>query len=93
MLMLQHASQFSFDRLKFIIPATILFSVGFASLKINGRIMLSLLLLVASIHGWISYKNDLKGYKSWAAIDAANRDLATRVWNATLPDVQSWQVI
>lgn len=41
LLLLQHASMFSFDRLKFIAPSALLIALAFASYKVTARIVLA----------------------------------------------------
>ena len=79
LLMLQHASQFSYDRLKFAVPAALILSLGYQQFHRLGRTVLIVLLSFAAIQGAISYKRDLHGYSRWAVVDAANRQLARQV--------------
>lgn len=78
-LMLQHATQFSFDRLKFIIPASIILGLAFLAFKTKGRIIFIIIIFFACINGWKSYKNDLKDYAEWATIDVNNRSLVAKL--------------
>ena len=71
--MLQHAGQFSFDRLKFIVPAAIILSLAFAKFNNKGRLILLIAITLSSINGALSYKNDILGYSEWTAIDAKNK--------------------
>lgn len=77
--MLQHATQFSFDRLKFIFPASLILAFSFAQFEIKGRVVLLALILLSSFHGYKSYKADMSGYSSWGTIDTENRKLASRI--------------
>lgn len=77
--MLQHATQYTFDRLKFMFPAAIIFALCFARSKLIGRAMLFAALVAASLQGYKSYRADLVTYSAWGAIDKDNRALAEKV--------------
>ena len=77
--MLQHATQFSFDRLKFIFPAALILAFSFARFETKGRAILLVLILISSFHGYKSYKADMSGYSSWGSIDIENRQLVSRI--------------
>lgn len=77
--MLQHATQFSFDRLKFIFPAALMLAFSFARLETKGRVILLALILLSSFHGYKSYKADMGSYSSWGSIDTENRQLVSRI--------------
>ncbi len=77
--MLQHALQFTFDRLKFIFPASIILAFLFACFNAKGRVILVFFVLFSSFFGYKAYKNDLSEYSSWAMIDLKNRQLAARI--------------
>jgi hypothetical protein len=77
--MLQHATQFSFDRLKFIFPAALILAFSFARFETKGRAILLVLILISSFHGYKSYKADMSSYSSWGSIDAENRQLVSRI--------------
>ena len=88
-LLLQHAIQFSFDRLKFAIPSAIIISFAFAHLKNKGRVVLLAVVIAASVHGYQSYRNDLKTYVSWREIDSKNKVLVSEIkkkvnWECTI---------
>ncbi|MBC7490141.1 MAG: hypothetical protein H7240_09515 [Glaciimonas sp.] len=57
--MLQHATQFSFDRLKFIVPASLILAFLFSQFKTDGQVVLLVLILISSFHGYKSYKADM----------------------------------
>lgn len=78
-IMLQHAGQFSFDRLKFIFPAAIMMSVAFARLSGIWRILFAISILFASIQGYLSYRSDLTRYGAWPEVDFGNKLLANSV--------------
>lgn len=79
LLLLQHATQFSFDRLKFIFPAALLLGLAFISLGGKGRAVLAMLLGFAVWQNAQTYRSDLAGYAGWGAIDRQNQALATLV--------------
>lgn len=79
LLMLQHASAYTFDRLKFIFPAAIILLFFFAKSKILGRVVLPIALVAASYQGYGAYRDDLKQYSMWQAVDAYNKTLASKV--------------
>lgn len=74
-IMLQHATQFSFDRLKFIFPAALIIAIAFSRLSNIWRIVLALSLVAASFQGYKSYKNDLSKHDAWAVVDINNKHL------------------
>lgn len=76
LLMLQHATEFTFDRLKFAVPAALLFAFGFVRLGAVMRVVLVFALVIASAHGVKSYKRGFREYAPWAAMDVANHQLA-----------------
>jgi len=76
LLLLQHATQFSFDRLKFIFPAALLLGLAFITLKTTGRALLAVLLVVAAFQNAHTYRSDLARYAGWTAIDRQNQALA-----------------
>ncbi len=77
--MLQHATQFSFDRLKFIFPAALILAFSFARFETKGRAILFILMLIASYQGYKSYKTDMSSYSSWGSVDSENRQLVSRI--------------
>jgi hypothetical protein len=83
LLMLQHADQFSFDRLKFVFPIAIVICLSFARSAIAGRIVLVLAVCLASAHGYRSYKASLTEHAYWAQADMLNRSLVDAVSRAT----------
>lgn len=78
-LMMDHASQFSFDRLKFIFPAALLIGVTFCKGPAVLRYALVAGLALACFQGQKSYREDLLMYSKWSDIDAGNTYLAERV--------------
>lgn len=82
-IMLQHAVQFSFDRLKFVFPAAIIISLAFARLCRVWRYVLAVSLAFASIHGFSSYQMGLLHSRVWAEIDFRNKLLANSIIKST----------
>ena len=78
-LMLQHASQFTFDRLKFIVPAAFIISIGFTSSPAKFKYLLSILLIFAAAQGFRSYRADLSQYIAWKNIEMSNKKLASEI--------------
>lgn len=77
--MLQHATQFSFDRLKFIFPAGMILAFAFARFDLKGRALLCAVIGLACASSFQSYRQDLNSYAAWSEADAGNRELATRI--------------
>lgn len=76
--MMQHAAQFSFDRLKFIIPASIFIAVSIGYLRGFYRYCCILFLIVASVLGSRDFSRSLQSYRDWAGIDNANVALVSK---------------
>lgn len=83
--MLQHAAQFSFDRLKFIFPAAIIFFLALSDsgLAWPGRLTVIILLLISSVYGFTTYKKDINMYDFWIPIDNKNKAMAEDIKNIT----------
>lgn len=75
LLLLQHATQFSFDRLKFIFPAALVLGLAFIALKTPGRALLAVLLVAAALQNGQTYRQDIAGYAGWRVIDQQNQAL------------------
>lgn len=86
LVMLQHASQFSFDRLKFIFPCAIFLGLCFLEQQKKSRALFCILILLSSVHGISSFKKDLKKHSSWSEADIKNQDLALKVKNEVKED-------
>jgi crotonobetainyl-CoA:carnitine CoA-transferase CaiB-like acyl-CoA transferase len=83
LVMMQHATQFSFDRVKFIVPAAI---VLVAASVLAGRMMRSVLfalLAVACVGNVYTYREDIAAYAWFDPIDRDNRALVTALADAT----------
>ena len=78
-LMLQHATQFSFDRLKFVVPASIILGFSFVNLKLYQKHLFIILTVLSCFFGWNNYKDDLCNYSKWGAIDIENHDFIYRL--------------
>lgn len=81
--MLQHASQFSFDRLKAIFPIGLLCSYAIAHSRNTLKISLIIFSILASIQNCFSYKADLGLYEDWQIIDDNNKRLIQDVEKVT----------
>ena len=77
--MLQYASQFSFDRLKFILPSSIIIALALSHIKYIARIIFIALLLGACFQGYADYKSDLIKFAAWQDIDANNKKIRDSV--------------
>jgi hypothetical protein len=80
LILLQHATQFSFDRLKFLIPAALFAAYAFAANGKKGRCLLMALALLACFYGYQKYRRNLHSYQAWAQIDQSNKRLAARIF-------------
>lgn len=78
-LLVQHATEFAFDRLKFIPVAALVIALATAHAGRGGRAAIAAMLLLAAIDGGRSYANTLKPFARWDAIDRANHDLRDAV--------------
>lgn len=78
LLMMQHATQFSFDRLKFVIPAAILISVSIAYLSGLYRYCVIFIVFAASILGVRDFDKSLQNYSEWKRIDGNNMLLVSK---------------
>lgn len=83
--MLQHAAQFSFDRLKPIIPAAIAIAFVVPLLGRRALIWCGGLLLLAFVQNVAVYRYNIASRASWTAIDHRNRAMEQRI--ATLVDM------
>ncbi|MDN3236888.1 hypothetical protein [Pseudomonas sp. WAC2] len=79
LIMLQHATQFSFDRLKFIFPAALLIGLSLLYFRTKGRTVLAGLIALAAIQGCMTYKKDINTYAAWPQIDEQNKQLVSLV--------------
>ncbi|TWI56478.1 hypothetical protein IQ22_00927 [Pseudomonas duriflava] len=78
-IMLQHATQFSFDRLKFIFPAALILALSFIVFQTKGRAAMAALVAFAAVQGCTVYKNDIATYAAWTQIDHENKQLVALV--------------
>lgn len=77
--MMQHATQFTFDRLKLAIPAAILLALALAHAGTRMRAAVFVLLAVALAQNVHAYQGVISRYRSWGDVDASNRAIARRV--------------
>jgi hypothetical protein len=82
LLLLGHATYFSFDRLKFVFPAALVLAIGFARRRIVGRLVLLLAVGMACAQNVQTRHADRFAFRSWAQADAANRQFVERVRQA-----------
>lgn len=80
--LLQHAIQFSYDRLKFTLPAALLFALAFSRFTPSARAVFGIVMIVASIHGYASYRTELERDSAWRLADISNRSIASQVANS-----------
>lgn len=78
-IMLQHATQFSFDRLKFIIPAAIAIAYCFANYNLFIKAILLAAAVYSSANGYATYRSDQSTYLIWKDVDISNRAFAKAV--------------
>ena len=64
--MLQHATQFSFDRLKFIIPSAIVIALAFIDRSFWFRSFVIAATAFACLHGVKSHRSDTAHYADWS---------------------------
>ena len=82
-IMYQHASQFSFDRLKFILPLSILLFIYLCRVKIQHRYTIVFLVLVCSLQNIHTYKLLVDKSTSWNATHKSNLELVEEVKKQT----------
>jgi hypothetical protein len=83
LIMLQHAIQFSFDRLKFIFPASIVLSFLFVRLGKIGKIAFLFLILFSSFYGYRDYRSSINSYSHWGAVNLKNINLKQKIQEKT----------
>jgi hypothetical protein len=79
--MMQHAHQFSFDRLKLAVPLALICAMALWQARMPERSPLALLGLAAAVI-WSNlqiFGHDVVYYKSWGSLHAANTRLADRL--------------
>lgn len=79
LLMLEHASQFSYDRLKFTVPSAMIIGLVFSKSGSTAKIVLVVTLYFAAVNGIMAYKIDNYAYKEWFAVNAVNIKVAESV--------------
>lgn len=82
-LMMQHASEFSFDRLKAVVPAAILLAFAFARLIASARKIFLIFLAAAFAQNVWSYEHTLHAYAAWELIDKNNKLLEIEIEKVT----------
>ncbi|PHH38738.1 hypothetical protein [Pseudomonas putida] len=75
-LMMQHATAFTFDRLKLVIPAGILISYAFCITNTTGKALIIGASIASSIFGYATYRNEISNYSPWVEIEKQNQAFA-----------------
>ncbi|HEX8412809.1 MAG TPA: hypothetical protein VF637_02845 [Sphingomicrobium sp.] len=78
-LMMQHASQFSFDRLKMAVPIAIGLTMAMALVNVRWRLIGAVLLMGALVQNVVIYRARLADHVSWQGIDRNNRLLRDKI--------------
>lgn len=86
LLLLNHATAFSFDRLKFIPIAALLIALAFANYKTIARLALLILITASALQNYKTYRADMNAASSWGEISREDKRLAADVINDTDPD-------
>ena len=79
LIMLQHATEFSFDRLKFIIPSAIMIALAFIDRSFWFRLFVISAIALACVHGIKSHQSDMARYSDWRPHHQANVALVERL--------------
>jgi len=82
LIMLQHATQFTFDRLKAVVPAAILLSYGCAKMMPTLRIGFAAFLAAALWQNALAYGQVVSSGAAWENIHRANAALAREIGEA-----------
>ena len=85
-IMLQHASQFSFDRLKLMIPLAMLLSLALINISRKQQVMLTILIVCSAFFGHSSYMDERAKYLDWNRIDKENKRFAKDVASLVDPE-------
>lgn len=79
LIMLQHATEFSFDRLKFIIPSAIVIALAFTNRGVWLRLFVVTSIALAGVHGYKTHQNNMNHYSEWSRHHQANIALVERL--------------
>lgn len=79
LLMLQHASQFSFDRLKAVFPIGIYLSVCFAIASDDKRKFIVPIILTASAISFLQYQFEIRSARDFSPVHASNLKLVQEI--------------
>lgn len=79
LIVLQHATQFSFSRMKFMFPAAMLISIGLVDRKLWFRLLVITLTILSCFQGYELYRIDRDAYSSWAVYHRSNVELVERL--------------
>lgn len=85
LLLLNHSTAFSFDRLKFIPLAAMLIALAFANYRTSARIALLALVMVCAGQNYRSYRADITAAAGWGDISREDKALAATVISQTDP--------
>jgi hypothetical protein len=78
-LLLQHATQFTFDRLKFGIPLVLTVGLAIGALGRKGLAVAGVVVCAGVFVGVSAHRTDSVLHESWPAVDQANRSLLAAV--------------
>lgn len=81
-ILLQHASQFSFDRLKFIVPFAVIFAWGCCRLERKRLYFFVGAFFLAIVQNQISYREHLKDLEDWRVIHSENLEFVKEIESA-----------
>ena len=78
--MLQHASEWTFDRLKFVLPSSILVGSAFFIIRdFLFRTFLIIAVIYAAFSGFNDYREGINKFSDWINIDGQNTELVSRI--------------
>lgn len=77
--MMQHATEFSFDRLKFVFSAALILAISMCYFGIVVRVVTIVFLVLASASGIKDYMANVAERRDWADIDRSNQKIADSV--------------
>jgi hypothetical protein len=92
LLLTQHATEFSFDRLKFVAFLVVAVTIAWARSGRVQRVALAAVALASALIGVMQYRADLASHAAWALTDGNNRALlesASRLVDMRCADVYS----
>jgi hypothetical protein len=84
-MLLNHAVSYSFDRLKFIFPASLLMALGFYFSSKIFRVSFFIILVLSSVLGYMDYRSGMNQLSDWSLTDIKNTRLKDNI--AKLADI------